>query len=933
MVKKADINVRYRVSLKDFESKLKTFEKKFIRTGKKMKRLGKSLSRSLSLPIVGLGALATREFAQYEQAMAKVQAISGATGTELKTLTDLSKKLGRTTRFTASQVAELELVYSKLGFSVREIENVTEATLNLALATGEDLTESAKVAGATLRGFNLDASEMTRVVDVMAKSFASSALDLEKFKVSMGKIAPVANAAGVSLERAAALQGVLADSGVEASVIGTSLRKIFVTLAKSGLSYEQALDKIRNATDKVKTAQEIFGQRAFVSAIILDDNRQKVEDLARANELAFGTTKKLAAIMDDTLLGSLLKVKSAIEGLAIEFGEALKPAVEKIAQIVVKITNKFSGLNDTWKRFILVVAGVAAVIGPLIFVIGALSTGLAIATANVIAFSTALVTNPLGLALVGISTLTAALVGFNFIMGKSTSQVNKNTKAFDAAMSIREETIKLMAKEKAQLKLLLDVARSDTASREDRLRAVKEINKISPEFLSNITLEKINTEETTKAVNAYTAALTKNAKALATRNLLAKKEEEILKTQIAIGAAEEERFKKTLERQKELDKGFVVDRGVAKLKIVAGQFVLVGSEADELSQKLVRLQKEAEDIKKFGVIIPPSVKGKIDTTGGLDEAGKKLASKRDKALLELKTRSIRKEIEELQKLRDAKEATFFVEVAANKLIRAKKIEIFKLERDAQNKLSESDAERLLNQVKFLDNVKKINTELQKVQINEADFLPDPVATTTFFDFIIAKLDQLGKKFASVFDGAFAVTSAFFAKDNAMIDNNHQKRIDAINSSTNTEQQKAKAIEALDEETNKKRRALARKQAIAQKAEAIFSGTLSGIQATLRGLAIGGPILAGIISALAATQVALIAATPLPALAEGGLAFGPTQALVGDNKNSRMDPEVIAPLSKIRAMFGNAPGGLSTVLTGNDIFISQKLQGEDNARFR
>lgn len=377
------INIFAGFDLKAFSTSAQNLERRLKKTGRNLQKVGRSITRSITAPVAILGGLAVREFANFEQAMAKVQATTGATADQLSVLTNLSKQLGLTTRFTASEVADLELNYSKLGFSVSDITKITEATLQLSLATGEDLAQSAEVAGQTLRGFNLDASEMQRVVDIMANSFSSSALTLERFSVSMGKIAPVANAAGVTIERVVAMQSALVDSGVEASTVGTSLRKIFIELATGGLSYEQAMQKIRNATNKVAVANELFGNRAFAAAIILSDQQTKVDELTMSYENSGGAAKKMADIMDDTLQGSLFKVKSAVEGLAISFGEILSPVVKKIGGKIASLARMFSQLSPTVKKMALVMAGLIAIAGPVLLLIGGLTIAFAaLATAT-----------------------------------------------------------------------------------------------------------------------------------------------------------------------------------------------------------------------------------------------------------------------------------------------------------------------------------------------------------------------------------------------------------------------------------------------------------------------------------------------------------------------------------------------------------------------
>ena len=182
---------------------------------------------------------AIRTFKGFEFQMAKVKATTGATDKDMKKLTATAQQLGRTTFFTASQVGALQMNYAKLGFTTSEILDAQEATLRLATATGSDLARAAVVAGAAVRGFNLDASETERVVDVMAVAFTSSALDIEKWQTSMTKVAPIAAGAGVSIEMTASIMGKLTDAGIEASIAGTSMRNIFLKMQDSSSDLSQ----------------------------------------------------------------------------------------------------------------------------------------------------------------------------------------------------------------------------------------------------------------------------------------------------------------------------------------------------------------------------------------------------------------------------------------------------------------------------------------------------------------------------------------------------------------------------------------------------------------------------------------------------------------------------------------------------------------------
>jgi hypothetical protein len=273
----------------------------------------------------------------FSKAMDEVAAITGATEKEFKFLENDALRLGRSTSKTASDVSGLQKEFAKLGFSTKEIIDATEATISLSIAAGSDLAQSAVVAASTVRGFGLDASETQRVVDVMAKSFSSSALDLNKFQVAMGYVAPVAKSAGVSIEETTARLSVLTDAGIEASTAGTALRNIFLELSKQGLTWDEAMKKINTSTDKNKTALELFGKRGATAALVLAENTEKAARLTESYNNAAGSAEKMAKVMEDNLEGDTKRLSSAWEGLILNFrgGEGfMRTIVQRTTELV-----------------------------------------------------------------------------------------------------------------------------------------------------------------------------------------------------------------------------------------------------------------------------------------------------------------------------------------------------------------------------------------------------------------------------------------------------------------------------------------------------------------------------------------------------------------------------------------------------------------------
>jgi hypothetical protein len=376
------INIRAGFDLAAFSESQQNLIRGLRKTATEMKSIGRQMSMSITGPLVAMGGLAVKTFSDFEQSMAKVQAVSGATGQQFKTLNQLAKDLGATTRFTASEVSELMLNYSKLGFSAGEIEKITGATLNLALATGEDLAKSAEVAGSTLRAFGLDADQMLRVTDVMAKSFSSSALDLDLFSESMKYVAPVAASAGISIEETSAMLSILANNGIKGSQAGTSLRRIITDLGSTSGGTSSAIGNLANKGLTLENAMDEVGRTAQSALIVLGNGVNQIKPLTAEYVNATGSAKAMAGIMDDTLQGSMFKLKSAVEGVGISFGEMLAPAMGAVAGVLAELANGFTNLNPETKSVIITTLGLTAAIGPLIYAIGALSGALAFLAAN-----------------------------------------------------------------------------------------------------------------------------------------------------------------------------------------------------------------------------------------------------------------------------------------------------------------------------------------------------------------------------------------------------------------------------------------------------------------------------------------------------------------------------------------------------------------------
>ena len=289
---------------------------------------------------------AVKTFKEFEKANSGLEAVLGASESEMSLLSEQAKILGSTTAFTASQVTELQTSLSKLGFDSSEIQNMTASTLAAAAALGSDLGEQATLTGATLKSFGLDSSEAARVNDVLAKSAASSALDFGKLSVALPIVGAVAKATGLSLERTTAILGTLTNNGLDASSSATALRNILIKLKEKGLTWNQAMEQINNSTDKTKTSFDLFGKTSTAAGVILANQGTTLDQLTTSLNKADGAAQDMADTMLNNLSGDVTKANSAWEGFVLD----LEDGNGRIAVAMRSIVQSFTGMLETFKE-------------------------------------------------------------------------------------------------------------------------------------------------------------------------------------------------------------------------------------------------------------------------------------------------------------------------------------------------------------------------------------------------------------------------------------------------------------------------------------------------------------------------------------------------------------------------------------------------------
>jgi TP901 family phage tail tape measure protein len=395
---------KFYTGLSNAENKANKFGDNMISKGKKMESVGKGLTMGLTVPIIGIGTAAATTAAGFEASMSEVAAISGATGDDLKSLEDIAREMGATTKFSASESAEALKFMSMAGWTAEQSVAGLPGVLALAAASGEDLATTSDIVTDAMTAFGLQAEESGHFADVLAAASSSANTNVGIMGETFKYAAPIAGALGYSVEDTALAIGQLANSGIKGSQAGTALRTIFnkmtgdISVAGEAIGevdiqtqnadgsmrdFSDVLVDMRSVWDELSEAEQaqnaklIFGQEAMSGFLALMAGSDADFDKLQGNiENSTGKAQEMSDVMQDNLQGEITKLKSAMEGLAIDFGKILIPALSDVVEKTNEGVTWFSELDEETKEMIITAGKFAAAIGPVVMITGKLSQGI-----------------------------------------------------------------------------------------------------------------------------------------------------------------------------------------------------------------------------------------------------------------------------------------------------------------------------------------------------------------------------------------------------------------------------------------------------------------------------------------------------------------------------------------------------------------------------
>lgn len=389
--------------MQEVGSKIKNAGDKITDAGKKM--------LPVTAAVTGIGTAAVTTAASFESSMSQVQATMGIASDSVSTLngqsvntmdalSDLAKQMGSTTAFSASECAEALNYLALAGYDTQQMADTLPTVLNLAAAGGIDLASASDMVTDAMSALGMETSEADTMVDQMAKTASSTNTSVSQLGEGILTIGATAKSIkGGTAELNTAL-GILANNGIKGAEGGTHLRNIILSLQNPTDKAADAMDalglSVYDSEGNMRSMNDILGDlNAAMDGMTSEEKTNIISnifnktDLSSVNALlantgdtwnelqnsitdSGGAAQQMADTQLDNLNGKITILKSAVEGAAISVGEVLVPMIEKVAEKVQEWVDKFNGLSDKQKKFIVIIAMVVAAIGPLLVIVGTL---------------------------------------------------------------------------------------------------------------------------------------------------------------------------------------------------------------------------------------------------------------------------------------------------------------------------------------------------------------------------------------------------------------------------------------------------------------------------------------------------------------------------------------------------------------------------------
>lgn len=350
--------------------------------GDKISSVGDSLTKGLTTPITALGAASAKAWSEVDEGMDTIIKKTGATGEALEGLTQVAENIATSipTSFDAVGNAVGE-VNTRFGLTGDELEDLSKQFIEFADLNGTSVSNSIDNVQAAMAAFNLDATEAGTVLDILNKAGQDTGISVDTLASNLLTSASAMTEMGFDINEAAGFIANLEKNGVDASSTMSGLKKAFANAAKDGISMEDALKDLETSlkdtsgeTNATETAIELFGAKAG-PAIAKAVQEGKLSFDSAANSIkdfgdSVGSTFDATVDPIDEFQVNMNKLKLVGTDVINTAAPLISNAMEKMAEVIQKVSDAWNGLSEDQQQMIINVALVVAAIGPVLSIVG-----------------------------------------------------------------------------------------------------------------------------------------------------------------------------------------------------------------------------------------------------------------------------------------------------------------------------------------------------------------------------------------------------------------------------------------------------------------------------------------------------------------------------------------------------------------------------------
>ena len=870
------LNVRLGAKTAEFNKKLKQSSYKLRKLGNQVKSIGASITRNFTVPFALAGGASVKMSMDFGKSMTKIQTLVGRTSAEIEHMKGEVMEMASETAKSPVELADGLYFLESAGLTGANALNTLNQVAKASASNMGDMESLSTVAAAAQNAYGKETLTASSALDKFGMLVRTGMFDAQELSQVLGAQLGLASSLGISFDEVGAFISTYTRTTGDARQATTSLSGVMMQLAKLEAKptelQKEALDKLGMSTRDV---MNLISEEGLAGGLIT--LQQKFNENGIAMAQFFGKSQALKGVLGvlgnqtETFENNLNELKNSQDFVGEAFAVTAEQDFFKMEKALNDIKIAATQFGNTLAP---VVSLIAEKITGLTEKFMALSDQQKINIARIL--GTVAVAGPL------VKIIGSLILGF------------RNLRLFVAKYEIAQK--------------LATVAMRD-------FNLVTKMNPLG--FVIGLIAGLVVAFQQLKGKTGETAVAFTNFFRKVYNGLVAFANE-VIKSFNSIGK--------------------YIGIEISPLKKVELAVADIKDTTDDTTDSLSDLEKELNKIG--GLDLGGGDSTTPDPIGGGDEDEEDEQAEKER---------IRKENTALQNIRRLKQQFGLLNIKDADQRRLQELKN-QMENDllAVEETKHAEDEKMAIRNKYGKQIEQLNKKISDNAISEYDRMVQKITEIT--DSVLNVVSQITNALGGLFDAQNKKAEQLLenekAREQEVYDNWYNTQLAKIEQTASNEEEKNALIEQLDEDAaikktdmdnriDEQEKALRRKQAKRDKDSALMGAIMNTAQAVTKALTLGiplGPIMATFVGGLGIAQIAAIRSTPLPKLAEGGLAFGPTLAMVGDNPGASANPEVIAPLDKLRNIIGNHKQELYSKIRGNDIFLANDLAIMNRVRF-